>query len=398
MSLYENIQALGNRMVTNLGKMGVSAEFADGGLTLADKILEINKFTSGIILSVDKPIEQSSNTINFTAHVLKEGVAQAGKKVHFKGVYTNEITISSSSSNVDLGENGWIITLTGGTAKIGTLSKLLHITKTSSGYNVGVQSAGSTTNLQGSYVYYDGSSKILYSDVAYLDLSNASGIDQVDFTNLYGADSTFGTLGGVVRLPLYATTNSYGVATATYTCEGAGELTVQAMSGSVVSQPYSITDATYYDTGISGTASDIWYNQQNAVNTRGSEYSEITENGGTAILRLKSANSIDKTNICVEFDVWQDGSTSNNFMSFVNTTVGLYSGTYSLSQLNLQTETWNHIKLEIDNNGVVTPNGITSAQKTLSINTDKMFFVFLTNGDITKIRFKDWRVYQSNRM
>ena len=261
---YQKIQALGNRMASNLETMGVSASFNDGGLTLADKILEINKFITGVLLSVDKPIEQSSNTINFTALVLKEGVAEAGKKVHFKGVYTNEITISSSSSNVDLGENGWIITLTGGTAKIGTLSKLLHITKTSSGYNVGVQSAGTTTNLQGSYVYYDGSSKILYSDVAYLDLSNASGIDQVDFTNLYSADSTFGTIGGVVRLPLYATTNSYGVATATYTCEGAGELTVQALCGSVVSQPYEVLDCLFMDYKADGTKNTDWYKNTNA--------------------------------------------------------------------------------------------------------------------------------------
>ena len=184
-----------------------------------------------------------------------------------------------------------------------------------------------------------------------------------------------------------------------YTGTGKGEVDFVASldkpitSGSLQSETYSITDAIYYDTGISGTASDIWYNQQNVVNTRGDTYSEITEDGGTAILRLKGINSIDKTNICVEFDVWQDGSTSNNFMSFVNTTMGTYTGTYSLSQLNLQTETWNHIKLEIDNNGVITPNGLTSAQKTLSVNTDKMLFAFMTNGDITKIRFKDWRVY-----
>lgn len=166
-------------------------------------------------------------------------------------------------------------------------------------------------------------------------------------------------------------------------------------SGSVQSEPYPITDAIYYDKGILNDpqTTDIWYNQQNAVNTRGDTYSEITENGGTAILRLKTANSIDKTNICVEFDVWQDGATSNNFMSFVNTTMSTYTGTYNLGNLNLQTETWNHIKLEIDNNGVITPNGLTSAQKTLSVNTNKMLFCFLTNGDITKIRFKDWRVY-----
>lgn len=200
---------------------------------------------------------------------------------------------------------------------------------------------------------------------------------------------------GVARL----TKDPQGQTINGYVGSGVGEVDFIAsldnpiVDGSIVSEPYPVIDAIYYDTGITGTASDIWYNQQNAVNTRGDTYSEITENGGTAILRLKGTNSIDKTNICVEFDVWQDGSTSNNFMSFANTTMSTYTGTYNLGNLNLQTETWNHIKLEIDNNGVITPNGITSAQRTLSVNTDKILFCFLTNGDITKIRFKDWRVY-----
>ena len=184
-----------------------------------------------------------------------------------------------------------------------------------------------------------------------------------------------------------------------YTGVGAGEIDLLAStdnpitSSSCQSEIYELIDATILDNATSSSYNDVWYNQQNAVNTRGDTYSEITENGGTAILRLKTANSIDKTNICVEFDVWQDGSTSNNFMSFANTTGSTYTGTYNLGNLNLQTETWNHIKLEIDNNGVITPNGLTSAQKTLSVNTDKMWFCFLTIGDITKIRFKNFMCY-----
>lgn len=195
------------------------------------------------------------------------------------------------------------------------------------------------------------------------------------------------------RLIGTAVTDSNGEATITYTGTGAGKLNVVAESGTFQSEIYELIDATILDNATSSSYNDVWYNQQNAVNTRGDTYSEITENGGTAILRLKSANSIDKTNICVEFDVWQDGATSNNFMSFVNTTTSTYTGTYNLGNLNLQTETWNHIKLVIDSNGVVTPNGMTAQQKTLSVNTDKMLFCFLTNGDITIIRFRNFKVY-----
>ena len=38
----DNIQALGEKIVENLNTMGVEAEFSDGALTLADKILDID--------------------------------------------------------------------------------------------------------------------------------------------------------------------------------------------------------------------------------------------------------------------------------------------------------------------------------------------------------------------
>ena len=49
----EKIQALGNKMVENLNKQGVSASFEDGGMTLANKILDIKPFTTTISLASD---------------------------------------------------------------------------------------------------------------------------------------------------------------------------------------------------------------------------------------------------------------------------------------------------------------------------------------------------------
>ena len=49
----EKIQALGNKMVENLNKQGVSASFEDGGMTLANKILDIKPFTTTISLTSD---------------------------------------------------------------------------------------------------------------------------------------------------------------------------------------------------------------------------------------------------------------------------------------------------------------------------------------------------------
>ena len=250
---YQKIQALGNRMAENLTIMGVPSQFDEGGLTLADKILQIQHFTNGVLLFADKLIEQSSNTIKFTALVLKDGVAQAGKTVHFKGLYSNKITITHDSSNVDLGENGWIITLTGGRVRIGGIATGINIVKRSSGYYIGINSESSTPNLTGDYVYYDGSTKTLYSNNDSLDISNWTGVDSIDFTNLYDTSETWGTVGGVVELPLYATTDSAGVATVTYTCSGAGKIPVVARCGSVVSEIYDVIDCLYLDLTTSDT-------------------------------------------------------------------------------------------------------------------------------------------------
>lgn len=50
-SHISKIQELGNKMVDNLEAQGVSASFEDGGMTLAEKILDIKPFTTVISLS-----------------------------------------------------------------------------------------------------------------------------------------------------------------------------------------------------------------------------------------------------------------------------------------------------------------------------------------------------------
>ena len=202
----------------------------------------------------------------------------------------------------------------------------------------------------------------------------------------------------VLRLIGTATTDVNGNAVLEdgYTGTGAGLVDIVAKTtideSTVVSTPYPVKDCTIVDTSTSDNT--IWYNQSNASFTYGSEYITISENGGNAIARLKSANSLDKTNICVEFDFYQvDGATTNNVISFLSTTASAYAGSYNLGNLNLQKETWNHIKLVVDSDGYVTPNELTAQKKQLSFTTEKMLFGFLTSGDITSVRFKNFIVY-----
>ena len=96
---YQKIQALGNKMVSNLESMGVSANFNDGGMTLADKILEIQHFDNGLKLYADKNIGQIGDEINLYALVLKDNIAQSGKTILFKGLVNSTGTTKTVTGN-----------------------------------------------------------------------------------------------------------------------------------------------------------------------------------------------------------------------------------------------------------------------------------------------------------
>ena len=75
-----------------------------------------------------------------------------------------------------------------------------------------------------------------------------------------------------------------------YVGVGAGKLNVVAAnknpvdSGAVVSQPFQVTDGTFYDTGIDGTdKSDYWYlNRSNVTIVVGSDGTTITESNSSS--------------------------------------------------------------------------------------------------------------------
>jgi len=119
-TLYQNIQTLGNRMAENLTTMGVESTFNEGGLTLANKILQINKFNDGILLTAEKDIIQTSNTDRLIAVHLQDGklVADNITIYQIRGNFSNPLTsnsngfskISSYSGNdMEITANGAVI-------------------------------------------------------------------------------------------------------------------------------------------------------------------------------------------------------------------------------------------------------------------------------------------------
>ena len=110
------------------------------------------------------------------------------------------------------------------------------------------------------------------------------------------------------RLIGTATTNANGVASVTYTGAGRGLLNVFAESGSLQSETYSIEDLLAYDTGIDGTATNLYSVSGGITKTVGSDGTLFSVSNGTSPI----INFLDKsgtqyylptTSFEVDFDV-----------------------------------------------------------------------------------------------
>lgn len=236
---YEKIQALGNRMVTNLAAKGVSSQFSDGGLTLADKILDINQFNDGVFLTANKNIGQPSDVINFSAMVIKDGMFQVGKpvsiedKVNTTPIYTKTRTGESQMTGFDIGSYSWKLvfgTYTGDENApyvwVGDANATdKTITKTSTGFAI-TDDSTLNVNLTGSELYFYNT--VFWTDTgAYYDMLNydpnftPTGRYMNTIIWVEGTVSFYKIYGGGV-------TGNDGVVTGTYTCTGAGKKEIVA--------------------------------------------------------------------------------------------------------------------------------------------------------------------------
>ena len=181
---------------------------------------------------------------------------------------------------------------------------------------------------------------------------------------------------------------------------GAGKLDIVASldkpigSGSIVSEIYEIWDTFTYDTGIDGTANEIWDTYQCTLN-RGEEYSEVTETTEYGFIRIKQANSIPK-NCTIEFDYFNVDGALNRGVMQLQTTANAYITLITLGYLgNLPVGAWHHIKIKIDGGVMTVTNNTNTTVYTanLTIATDNILFLFTTNNETTKFRFKNFKAY-----
>lgn len=343
----QKIQALGNRMATNLTAMGVSASFGDGGLTLADKILQIQHFTDGLLLYADKSIIQINDTANFYALLLKDGYPQSNEEIKFfvesnsptlrtltadtdnivspRYSFASMPTFSDSSETVYLDADHSISLRKFGSNQVqlcGAVGTTCQVNVTSISLNNNVltyTSNGGTTTVDVS----DKDMSVIYSDV--------EGVTINDYYSVYTAN-----------------TGSDGVATVSYVGKGAGLLNIQCFDSERIlsSKTYSILDCTFLDKGLSTDYNDTGWVNSGLVSpldrTDGTKIEQVdTSSGGFRYRTVSPA-----TDICIEFD-FKVFNASDSIFSFRNSST-LVKLVYA-SAVSAEANTWTHIKVTVKN-------------------------------------------------
>ena len=162
-----------------------------------------------------------------------------------------------------------------------------------------------------------------------------------------------------------------------------------------VSETYEVLDCIRIDNGTSSDHSDIWNTNTTSATcivTRASDYTEFKEaNVGTNF----SNGVTGLTGSCViEFDYWQLDGLSSTFLQILDSSNNLpYSGGLYLQDLGGSLSTWYHLKFTISNNVLTILNETNNTSVTKNLSATPVKFNFWSSGDVSTLRFKNFRIY-----
>ena len=197
---------------------------------------------------------------------------------------------------------------------------------------------------------------------------------------------------GVARL----TKDPQGQTISGYTGSGVGEVDFVASldnpieSGSIVSVPYSVLDATFKDIGTS-TNYGTWTSTDftGTKIERNSEYTTLIPED-TWDTQNKS---ISDTDLCIEFDcnLTFSDAIENHFLRFYKSNASVTSITPL--RLGLVSGQWSHIKLVRNGTTVnITVDGTSKTPLTGATSIDE-FRVIMSNAKITNMKYKNFMIY-----
>lgn len=386
---YEKIQALGNRMASNLETMGVSASFSDGGLTLADKILQIQHFTDGLLLWGDKDIIQTGDTVNFCALLLDDKKGVSGETIVFYD--SNSVPISYDTSgihtiNKNLGKS-FMVHYEGDT-------ELQFYDESNTGYSL-VYKANKSLEITSS-----GSSQITWNNVEWVKMVNgvlsdnngnsfdlSSLVTNVILMHLVGTGSVYFDVVGV------GVTDSNGVATVSYTGKGTGLLNIKAITteGIIQSETFIVLDAIFYDQAITGHKNTNW--------TIPSNLTESVGDDGTTLTSVASSSSLKRAICCSLTGNWEAQIT---LKSNGNVRIGVQDTTKEVSQRQATYNDWTTLKVQVQSGTIefyVLEDdewiGVTASTNNADLTDTLNFMIYLynTSGDDRTVTFKEVKIY-----
>lgn len=378
---YQKIQALGNRMAENLTIMGVPSQFDEGGLTLADKILEISSgITTGLLLYGDKKVAQSGDTVNLSMMVLEDGEFQPNTNVILHETILDKTYSTYSSISKSIGDN-WVIE--------GPFENIISSSDTSGTTITAWGNGKLTVSVGGATVYHDSEAGSI-SKISYINKILSYNNKTVDLTEYNASFNVLSNVNAgriIVKTAYVLTTDTHGLATHAYTCSGSGLREFYATSGTFVSETYNVLDCLAYDKGLSGegnhndSAWDMTY--QYCSFERGTEYSTFTSSDSSYESRINLLNI--GVGSIVELEACQvNGTYGNGFITIVDTSVGQLSY-FSFQDMgytssNNPVGTFVKLKLEIGESSVT----ITSVDDPTKTKTK----TYALDGTPNRVRFR----------
>ena len=193
------------------------------------------------------------------------------------------------------------------------------------------------------------------------------------------------------RLIGTGTTNAQGIARCNnnYVGTGKGEVDIVAstdnpiVQGSLQSETYSILDCIKYDTGIQGSATNIYTNATYLNRTL--EYTNITDNSSnTTFIYVEISGDV-----AIEFDANVNVADANPFIAIANS--GTVVGQKSQTNLGAVDDIWIHYRIEIKDNVATYTNDYSAISTTSNLTTYNRFRLRKAVGETFK--FKNIMVY-----
>ena len=372
MSLISTYQACKSLLAQHLTSKNETANANEGLTTLIDKVANIQYFDDGIFLCGDKQIAESGDTVNFTALYLEDGKTVSGKKIIFDGLPSRYITTTPEDTSIAMSGDYKIILPDSQDnqqwVSIGSTNKVIIF-----GYYLGRDSyymevdefpvwiTGNSVRVEGSSIYYldeDGEDAVL----------DASDYDTTEVLAPF-------QVGGVILEDIFSDiTDSYGVATVTYTGVGTGKLNVQTktIDGRLQSEIYELIDAIFYDDTSTDQSSSYYINSTGGTNISYSDGYYVLSFGTSATyadLRSITNDVVGKT-VNFEVDVVLTGAEVRTRIYNGNTPIK--SSEYTTTDGTILLE---NVEIPSDTTGV-------------AIRLERR-----NTSTVSSIKFKNWKVY-----